>query len=291
MKKYYKIEVYGSGGEYTLGTVAASDGANVLKEYVENDELAFFNDSEEYELDCYSNDDIFHVFGGEVNNVSLLVTEIEKPTEDSWEDEVEIKKIGEFDGTSASVTGLRNPYIYDYSILKEKYKLSDDSVILGGYAIEKASFNYYIVETENDFDINNFVIGVCNLDESLVADEIIDFVYYIEPNNFIKHMEDKISNPATSDKIKSVYKSGLDYIKEIQEGKVEYYSKDNVIEYIIEFIDELKEVEYNKELNPFDIDIFNPFPEFLLEQMGDCDGYGKHNEAFLWDVNGNALKE
>ena len=76
MKRYYKIDVQGHGGEYTMGLVNEESEVNLLRKLAQNNEMGWLNSDENTDLCGYDIDDVLHSFGGEVNDVTLNITEI-----------------------------------------------------------------------------------------------------------------------------------------------------------------------------------------------------------------------
>ena len=72
-KRYYKIDVNGHGGENVMGFVNDEKDIELLRKLAEDEEVGWSNEDEEsgHYVEGNEIDDIFHVFGGEVNDVSL----------------------------------------------------------------------------------------------------------------------------------------------------------------------------------------------------------------------------
>jgi hypothetical protein len=301
-KRYYKIDVQGYGAEYAMGFVDEKEKIDLLRELAKEDEVSWNNYSEDgdFEVEGYEIEDVFHAFGGEVNNVKLDVYEIEKPEDyvaGEWLDIHETKEISTFETMSNDDSikfVTRNPGVWlgKDSDVQKRHELSDDALVYVGYSSEKGAWNSYVIETEGEFDIRNLVFGVCSMDECINGDEIIDEVYYITPEQFKTHLETKSNDNSLSDEVRGVYKEYLEYFNEaIEEG--EYEPHDILSDYVGELVSALKDVTnvVNDDTNPYDGNEYDPYPEFRLEQLDDAEGSGKSTGAKLTDIKGYELQE
>jgi hypothetical protein len=159
-KRVFKFEIYGYGGEYSLGTVEDENIFNELKNLAENGELGAWNELEDEEVNFYDYEEIFHTSGANFDSVNLYATENGK----------------DFDVNYSEITNfsISNPYINTETEPENVFGY------FGGASIEKGGFGTFEIETDGeDFDPSRLVFGTVNMDETLNNDEIIEEVYYI----------------------------------------------------------------------------------------------------------------
>ena len=281
--KNYKIEVTGTGGEWTAGIVKDKEVKEALLDLKERDELNFDNDYEEnedLEVNAFSYDDICHIYGQNIDedNIEITYSRVEEE-EDEESYGSEYKEIGEeiVINDPKSIT-FYNPYInkLDYP------DATGEEIIFMGYTLEKGMTSGYLLELEDDQEINeDYILFSTILMDELFQfnDNILNEVYYFDKDNFISWIKKEINEDTLEAKcLKEEYEK---YKDDLEKEYSDIYS---------EFVGEVKyNISLKKNESSSKTEPFLYFSNFMLEQISDPEGYQKSNEAFLFNLEAEEL--
>lgn len=172
-KIYYKLEIQNSGGEFAYGIITDKEEQNLLKERVEDGDVALCNTFDDgTEINFYDNTNVVHCYGPNADGALISLT--------SYEDEKLEKKIETiFSDENTSLHLIRSsPQPEDAGIYLE------DVLGFGGYSVEKRIVYTAVIELDKSekFDIDRVFVSGFDLYELLFYNNqdalIVDKVYY-----------------------------------------------------------------------------------------------------------------
>ena len=247
--RYFEVEIYGNGGEYTLGVINEEEKKEYFIQVAEEEELTFNGDDDadvDFETACYENDSYLHIYGLNMEDVSKMKI-YETKDKEAKEYLNDNGSILELSAEDINYRVMNNPYV-------EKNDDNENDLLLLGIQGEKDMYVSYMVETEKDFNIGNLILGTTLLDESFqYSDDILDEVFYFEKDKFLSWLRNKEKSTEKIDQI--IFKSYLDYKKELEE---EY--EDILGEFFAETIDTYKnEMEIDTSIMTSETLIFEDF--------------------------------
>jgi hypothetical protein len=193
-KRYFKLSITGSGGEYTVGIISDKDKRKALEKLAEDGDLDFYNIDASEEtglvLSCYENDNVLHSYGINIEgDYSASIDELNSPKENDYlslDDTIWDSRDAKSEDQISFAT-LNNPWI-------DEEREEPDSLVLFGYKGEKKIESGYLIETEYDLNIKYIVGATTLMDETFgYDDDVLDTVYYFEKEVFIPWVESEMT--------------------------------------------------------------------------------------------------
>jgi hypothetical protein len=174
---YFKLEIINTGGEYAYGFVTDESQKALIKEKIDNSEIALDNDGDGVEASFFMYENVLHVYGPNGSDANLSLTVYEDEDCDNEIEEVFSQE--SIDSLGVNIFTSSNPYPDNF-----KNNIESDALIFGGYYVEKRIHYPAVIKIEEgeQFEITNVYIGLMNLDETLCEDQIVNKVLYIRPD-------------------------------------------------------------------------------------------------------------
>jgi len=246
-----KLEIYGYGGEFNIGSVKEKDVFTmmVLKRFDMKEEYPEF-EYKDRNIAHYEYNDITGLYNIDCNEINSIIL-----YEENEEIELDISQV-------INIT-LSNPYINDY--INEE----NEGFIATGIFEKKMYTNIEIKESLTKDDILNGVLIflTINMDETLGYYEIIDEMLFIK-------------NKKEADEIlKIILENTKEEKKEIKELLEEDYKTDGLRLYVSSLITTIIEMDLTEELL-----------KYSLGEMECEGGRHVENEVVLFDKKGNVIE-
>jgi len=198
-KRYYKVDIVGTGGEYAYGIVHDEDQLTLLRERLENNEIALEMYGDEVDLMFFDfNHQLFHCYGP---NIEESYTTISIYEDEGCEEEIE--EIVSSENTDSVGLHIFFQAIFQNLSKQLKDKFSAESLQFGGYYTEKRIHFPIVVAIDEDheFDVNNLYVGTIWVGILNTEVDIPRMAYYIPRESaqqilkiYLENDED-VSNP------------------------------------------------------------------------------------------------
>lgn len=182
-KRFIKIAIKGTGGEYTFGKVSEQKETDIIQKKIDEGEeigsTIYYQDEngEDKQFNHYDYDDILHQFGPEINDSEIIVTEFDSEKLDNEIDEIINVSLGD----SGVTTCLQcEPGI--------EFDKKSNVLYWGNEKIEKRIYfpATLILEDNTDFHIENIFLPFMSMQEAINNSDILTKILYIPKNEQIE---------------------------------------------------------------------------------------------------------
>jgi uncharacterized protein YbaA (DUF1428 family) len=222
-----KFTIFNTGGEFALGIVKNDKQKDLLLDHAKKETLSISNtnDNGDLNVDFFEFQQIVGAYGPDVNDAKFALEEINEENEVIKEIYSTIYSTTEYNEIVFQTMMSSNPQM---NIERLQNVYSEDSLIFGGYSIQKNIQQSYLIEADN-FDPSFLLIATTNMDETLGDFEIVSAVYYID-NEALKIISKACDVDEDVDLVEAReclqdYFNQLSDIEESDEEKRELFSK------------------------------------------------------------------
>jgi hypothetical protein len=228
-KRIFKIEFNGSGGEYALGKVTDKEEWSRLVELNEDGELSTDNEYEDdegdyIELSFNNYTSVLYADGHILSDLHVNIKEIDSSNIYKAKTIKEIELPEDYEPTNFSKA---NPCI-------DPKKVDKDTLgFFGGIKYHNGNLYSYILETEEDIDVNKIRVLTMNMDETLSGDEVITDVLYMSDKDIYE-----IVKAVDADALEDLEDEDLTIEEVLHETETLYkiYEKDNSLEILQKYM-------------------------------------------------------